>query len=203
MSGISYLWIPDYRHERKDVKKTIINMPPQAWNKLIRREFITGNGLFYVDGLIHEDEMWRTMAAKYVKSIAYCHAITYWHRTDNPISIMHTKVSMKRVDSYMKIMEYKVSNLDSEVKDVDAKHMIILTQKWQESANRFLDRKDSEIKQRLGEFWRFAKACERPALVKYLLLYWTLPYALTSNRILRYLHKRISAKLAERYINGK
>ena len=81
---------PEYSDNFKWIRKTMLlrfYIPMTAWNKLVRKELIVKNGLYFEEGLIHEDEVWNFMLAKYVHSIAFCCDITYIYR-ENPNGIM-------------------------------------------------------------------------------------------------------------------
>lgn len=81
---------PEYTDNFKWIRKTMLQrftMPMTAWNKLVKRNFIVKHGLYFEEGLIHEDEVWTFMLAKYVHSIAFCRELTYNYR-ENPNGIM-------------------------------------------------------------------------------------------------------------------
>ncbi len=85
--------VPEYSDDFNWVRNAILTryfIPMTAWNKLIRRDFVIKNQLLFEEGLIHEDELWSFMLAKYVKKIAFCTEITYFYRT-NPLGIMGTE----------------------------------------------------------------------------------------------------------------
>ena len=81
---------PEYSDNFKWIRSTMLlrfPIPMTAWNKLVRKDLIVKNGLYFEEGLIHEDEVWNFMLAKYVHSIAFCCDITYIYR-ENPDGIM-------------------------------------------------------------------------------------------------------------------
>ena len=49
-----------------------------AWNKLIKKEIIIQNNISFVDGLIHEDEVWNFDLAKVITKIAFVNTNTYF-----------------------------------------------------------------------------------------------------------------------------
>lgn len=82
--------LPEYSDDFKWIRTTLLQRfatPMTAWNKLARRDFIIHNNLYFEEGLIHEDELWKFMLAKYVRSIAFCTDETYYYR-ENPNGIM-------------------------------------------------------------------------------------------------------------------
>ena len=74
---------PEFSDNFKWIRRTMLlrySIPMTAWNKLARKDMVVKNGLYFEEGLIHEDEVWNFMLAKYVHSIAFCCDITYIYR---------------------------------------------------------------------------------------------------------------------------
>ena len=81
---------PEYSNCFEWIRKTMLlrySIPMTAWNKLVKKELIVNKKLYFEEGLIHEDEVWNFMLAKYVHSIAFCCDKTYIYR-ENPNGIM-------------------------------------------------------------------------------------------------------------------
>lgn len=72
-----------------------------AWNKMVSRKLIVEHNLFFEKGLIHEDDIWNFMLAKYVKSIAFCFEPTYYYRS-NQSGIMQG--GQNSDDSYLPVV---------------------------------------------------------------------------------------------------
>lgn len=53
---------------------------PMAWNRLIRRDFILKNNLFFEEGLIHEDTLWNFQILQHIKSVGIVKDYTYTYR---------------------------------------------------------------------------------------------------------------------------
>lgn len=51
-----------------------------AWNKLIRRDFVTAHSLFFVKKLLFEDTLWIFYLQKYLTSVYFVQDVTYYHR---------------------------------------------------------------------------------------------------------------------------
>lgn len=80
-------------------------IPTTAWNKLIRKTFITENELWFKEGIIHEDEYWRIQASQYIRSMAFCMDKTYFYHY-NSKGIMHSSdFRNKSFWSWLVIME--------------------------------------------------------------------------------------------------
>lgn len=77
--GFSYLRmtekkIKDYSEDHSYIRKKMLGnyYPATAWNKLIKREWLLQNNLFFKEGLLHEDDYWNFYASKYVSAYAVC-----------------------------------------------------------------------------------------------------------------------------------
>lgn len=84
-------------------------MSPVPWNKLIRRDFIINNGLWFKEGVIHEDVYWTQVVAAHINTLAFCHIPSYKYR-DNPASVMANKYQDKMVFSWLMIFEEVLSS---------------------------------------------------------------------------------------------
>lgn len=51
-----------------------------AWNKLLKRSFIVENGLYFREGVTHEELLWTFYLIKYLKSAWLCKDITYHYK---------------------------------------------------------------------------------------------------------------------------
>ena len=72
---------PEYSDDLKWLRPFYLNgFPVLAWNKLIRRELIEQNNLYFMEGVLHEDNHWLWHSYPYVKSIAMVDKVTYLYR---------------------------------------------------------------------------------------------------------------------------
>lgn len=74
-------------------------IPVMACNKLIRRDFILKNELFFKEGIIHEDELWIFYVINYINSVSLINKYTYL-RYKRPHSITTTS-SQQNSANYM------------------------------------------------------------------------------------------------------
>lgn len=74
-------------------------IPVMAWNKLIRRDFILKNKLFFKEGIIHEDELWIFNVVKCTNNISIINNYTYLYYK-RPHSITTTS-SQQNSANYM------------------------------------------------------------------------------------------------------
>lgn len=93
--------IPEYSDDAYWIQSNWPAFFKTAWNKMVSRTLILENGLFFEEGLIHEDDIWNFMLAKYVKSIAFCFAQTYYYRS-NQCGIMQG--GQNSDDSYLPVV---------------------------------------------------------------------------------------------------
>lgn len=83
----------EYTDDNEWITKNFFNVnhsfPINAWNKLVKREFIFEHHLFFKEGLVHEDELWTFQIMEKLRKIVFCHQITLIHYS-TPNSIMNT-----------------------------------------------------------------------------------------------------------------
>ncbi len=85
--------LPDYSDDQSWIGRTLLErrqIPVTSWNKLIKRDWLFEHGLFFKEGIVHEDEHWTYFAASCVGSMAFCKEITYCHFIHEG-SIMHSQ----------------------------------------------------------------------------------------------------------------
>lgn len=88
---VSAIVVPEYLSGHERARHALLfDTPVTACGKLIRRNFIVQNGLYFVEGMIHEDDMWAVSASRYINAIAYYFTPVYWYNNDNNGSIINT-----------------------------------------------------------------------------------------------------------------
>lgn len=112
---ISKLWKHgEFSNNKKDIKHFLLNYHGKvtaAQNRLIRREFILENNLFFKDGIIHEDNYWTFFLAKHVNSMAVNKNKSYFH-IYNPNSITNKINIDKESHAYRTIIKGFCSDID-------------------------------------------------------------------------------------------
>ena len=112
--NIIFKGYPEYNNDNKWIKKYCFDsprIPVNAWNKLIRKEFIFDNNLFFMEGVIHEDEHWMFFVAKKIRSIAFTTKYCYVHYIV-PGSIMQSGSDYKSVASMLIILGHLLRSVD-------------------------------------------------------------------------------------------
>ena len=66
-----------------------VEIPPMAWNKLVRRQFLLDNQLSFRPRMLHEDELWSYQLFNVIRSIVLIPEVTY-HYEQNEYSIMNS-----------------------------------------------------------------------------------------------------------------
>lgn len=57
-----------------------MNYPATVWLGIHSKEFLLNNGLYFEKGLLHEDELWATLALLYAKRVMYIQRKVYRYR---------------------------------------------------------------------------------------------------------------------------
>ncbi|WP_251619749.1 glycosyltransferase family 2 protein [Odoribacter lunatus] len=114
---MTWLFIPrsfsEYLTNARQIRKAMLKrqLPITVWNKLIRRDFLIGYNLWFVEGIVHEDEVWNFFVAKNINSLAICRAATYiYYQSDSSIT---TTVSFHRIKSFIEITDIFIHNIDA------------------------------------------------------------------------------------------
>lgn len=105
---------PEYTDNRKLIKRSLLNydvIPIMAQNRLVRREMVLSNDIFFKEGIIHEDNHWAFFLAKYVRTMAYCRHMTYVYNV-TPGSITNNRNVEKEIHCYQTIIRDFCANVD-------------------------------------------------------------------------------------------
>lgn len=103
----------EFTDNKQWIKSAILEkekIPLTSWNKLLNRQFLLRNKLFFKEGIIHEDELFNFYLAKYLSSIAFCKRNTYVY-IKREGSIM-TSANSKSINSWKKILYDYINHID-------------------------------------------------------------------------------------------
>lgn len=101
---------------------------PMAVNKLVNKNFILSNSLFFKDGLLHEDELWSFQLALYAQSMYVIKDKTYYYYIrNNSITTNLTKRNFESISIIIKeikkditeqkvITDFNIYNLIEDIK---------------------------------------------------------------------------------------
>lgn len=137
---------PEYSNNHLWIKSNMLKkIPMTAWNKLIRKDFILDNNLFFKPNIIHEDEHWRFFACKYICSIAFSNKPTYYYcRNDD--SIMDKKNVNKSCDDWLVIIKDCSQHIDNCL-IIDQANFLITSLRYLKT---ILMKKDKEYVQKIN-----------------------------------------------------
>jgi glycosyltransferase, group 2 family protein len=198
---ISSATLPEYVGADAALKRIVLfDMPVTSWAKLIRRELIVANKLFFKEGMVHEDDMWNICASRYIKSVAFYFTPAYHYNNGIPNSIIsnidktlslvgRTAIISTAAECYaaepsLEYYEYLAFKLDFATK----------AEIWQcvkdyKTANRAI----AEMRKNLRQ-----ANCPMPLRLS--AWYFSLPYSLGSNRFILPLFRRLSRLIKKQYI---
>lgn len=193
--AVSASLFPSFSNNMKWCRDNLLNhIPVTAWAKLIKRDFIVSNKLFYDEGLIHEDEMWRLKASRCVKSIAFCFKPIYYYRNDNENSIMHCKDLTGSMMGRIAVATELISNFDWSNAVAETRygveHLIyhVKGDAWsQVSDKRKIGRLLSDLKKETDK-------SDCPQVLKFMVSYLRLPDYIADNVLVRAIYRRLILK---------
>lgn len=87
------------------------------WNKLIKKEILLNNHVFFKEGVIHEDDYWSFYLHKVLNTVSVLHDITYKHYCV-PTSVMSTRSNQKSVESIYLILKDIIRDFDSPMRSL-------------------------------------------------------------------------------------
>lgn len=187
---VSPVLFPDHCDDRVWCSRSLLTeIPMTAWAKLIRRRFITDNGLYFREGYLHEDDFWRVEAARYIKSVAFCFSPVYFYRNDNSGSIIHYKDKTKGFYSRIKILENLVENFGKSDPEGEYSYLFSALNyankvvAWPNIENKGL------INRELHHLKDMAMKSGIPPLFKFMVRYLCLPPSLGNNLFTRPLYQ--------------
>lgn len=94
MSGKEYL--------DKEIKKKCFN--PVVWNKLYNRNFLENNNLFFLEGVLYEDNEFTPRALYLAESVRHISDVVYLYR-QRTNSIMNTNGNINRIGDYLLVAD--------------------------------------------------------------------------------------------------
>lgn len=73
-------WLNRKKYIKAYCKEKVYPMP---WNRLVKRDFIIKHGLYFEEGLIHEDTLWNFQILQYIGNVGIVQDDTYIYRVRN------------------------------------------------------------------------------------------------------------------------
>lgn len=115
MSQFNQSSFPEYSENLRLIKRSLLDydcIPVTAANRLIRRELILENNLWFKEGIIHEDNYWTFFLTKHVKRMAFCSQPLYFYR-ETPGSITKAKNISKETFAFQTMVGDFLENIDA------------------------------------------------------------------------------------------
>lgn len=172
----------EYWDDREELRKLMLGevIPMTSWNKLVRREFITLNNLFFREGFIHEDEIWRWDCQKHIRTLAVTPVITLWYRIDNLTSITKASDKTGSVLSFLELFEHASRQASTDYELAYALRVGKLYRRYNVWAQ--IQDKESVMKKAKTVYDSLCETHLISSSPRHLAFMWTLPYWLINNR---------------------
>lgn len=106
--------IPEFSNDTNWIRKAFTKnnfLSTTAWNKLIKKDFIVQNRLYFKEGIIHEDILWKWIIGNHITSIAFNKINTYYY-CYSPTSITNMENLTKRYESESIIIKELFLNIN-------------------------------------------------------------------------------------------
>ena len=158
--------ISEYAADQETIKSFLLEYDGYivaSANKLIKKVFLQKYNLYFIEGIIHEDNYWSFFLAKYVNTMCLNSKRTYYHRC-NHSSITRNRNKIKESIAYKTIIHDLCQNLDTFLKGKQKTY--ILNNLLTAFNNDYLNR--VEEKKVLKDFNRTNNLIERFILFFYL-----------------------------------
>lgn len=104
--------LPAYSNNREWIRQGFctLQIPDSACNRLVKRDFITSNNIFFAEGYLQEDTIWSYQIQKRISSIAFNFKYSYWYRY-NPEGIMQGMSRQREAKSFARVFNYVLNDL--------------------------------------------------------------------------------------------
>lgn len=115
LKNLSAIQHPSFTDDRKYIMKTLLNYdvnPVMAQNRLVEKRLIVNNGIWFKEGIIHEDTYWTFFLAKHVSHMAFCLKETYFYRV-TPGSITQKRNREKEAKAFFTLINDFTDNIDN------------------------------------------------------------------------------------------
>ncbi len=117
--------LPLFSDDEPFIKRVLLNydlIPVMAQNRLVKKQVVVANELYFKDGIIHEDQYWNFFLAKVIRRIVFCKERTYFYRL-NPNSITNKVNLGKESLSFKTMITDFCKSIDSKEKNIQLKYI--------------------------------------------------------------------------------
>lgn len=104
---------PEYSDDLRWIRNMMYGygIPIGTVSRLVRRDWLIANDMFFLEGVIREDVQWYIKLMGIIESLAFVDDKDYWYRTENENSVMHGKDKTKEFLSCLGIIENLSGNI--------------------------------------------------------------------------------------------
>lgn len=89
---------PEFSEDKAWIRSILLSVfPVTAWNKLISKDFIDRNNLYFKEGILHEDNHWHASAYHVISKIAFVEKVLYLYRMRPGSITLSSDAAEKRV----------------------------------------------------------------------------------------------------------
>lgn len=145
-------------------------IPVNAYSKLIRKEFIISNNLYFKPGIIHEDVHWMFFVARAARSMAFVFQptyIRYWHEG----SIITSTNKLEDARNWHEILMDLIGHLDNPFFEMKTARFIALY--FEKGLYKYDLPHDRQLRWKLAQAFFKAKMWKGAALMAlYNLIFW-------------------------------
>lgn len=179
--------LPEYSNNPEWIKASMLSrfsLSMTAWNRLISRDFVLKHGLFFADGIIHEDEIWNLILSKHLRSIAICRCNTYYYRLRSTGIIGQEQNSCSKLICSMPAINAMIETFPKDDSDIYARSVFLYVEtipKDFSNPSNYIDYKDVVVRlsKHMNLLHRFCLICwlyvvkytQRRKLLKTVLFY--------------------------------
>lgn len=105
---------PNYTNDLEWLRNYfLLDIPVSPCNKLINLKFLKENKIYFEEGVVHEDILWRFNLARFVNSIAFTTRVGYKYNFNSDSVMASPENDIKRIDSQIYVIAYISSHLSS------------------------------------------------------------------------------------------
>ncbi len=117
----------DYVSDNKWCKHQLLTngITSTAWNKMLRRDFIISNNLYFEDGILHEDNLWTFYLSKKLSKMAFSYTKTYTYFTTHPSLSNKLNIQLEKM-SYSIVLNKIIDDLDVSINKDEYNYLLSL-----------------------------------------------------------------------------
>lgn len=107
--------LPEYSEDHEWIQVSMLKrfvFGMTAWNKLVLRDFVLNNTIYFVEGLVYEDEAWNFELSKFIRSASFVKTNTYIYNVHNNSIMTSTTgyVRWKRLFTLWNVLVKRIGN---------------------------------------------------------------------------------------------